>query len=241
MNIQEKKRLFAERHHYSQLSIHAALFDMDGVLFDSMPMHAKAWVKALNDFGIPFTERDVYLNEGSRGWDTVQKAYHRLYGGECSSETVDKIYATKSRVFETLPPAQPMPGAYALLQELQRYNIHSTVVTGSGELTTINKIENTFPGIFDPKKIVTAYNVEKGKPYPDPYLKGLEMLDVAASDAIVIENAPLGIQSAVAAGIFSIAINTGPLPDNDLSEAGAELIYHSMDELQSDLPLIISR
>ncbi|MBP5306918.1 MAG: HAD-IA family hydrolase [Paludibacteraceae bacterium] len=239
MNIRDRKRQFAEKQHYARLNIQTALFDMDGVLFDSMPMHAKAWVAALESFHIPFTEQDVYLNEGSRGSDTVQTAYHRLYDHDCDQQTVDTIYATKSRIFESLPPAKPMPGAYELLQTLQQNHIRSTVVTGSGELSTINKIEETFPGIFDPKKIVTAYNVKKGKPHPDPYLKGLEMLHVQASQAMVVENAPMGIQAAAAAGIFSIALNTGPLPDEELLNAGAQLIYHSMDELRENVLSII--
>ena len=91
--------------------------------------------------------------------------------------------------------------------------------------------------------MVTAFDVKHGKPYPEPYLMGLEKAGRAlglttplpASQAVVVENAPLGIQAAKAAGIFCIAVNTGPLEDQILYDAGADIVLPGMAELAEKL------
>jgi beta-phosphoglucomutase-like phosphatase (HAD superfamily) len=82
--------------------------------------------------------------------------------------------------------------------------------------------------MFERDKMVTAYDVKYGKPNPEPYLMGLKKAGVAANEAIVIENAPIGVQAGVAAGVFTVAVNTGPLPNQVLIDAGANLLYPSM-------------
>ena len=84
---------------------------------------------------------------------------------------------------------------------------------------------------FSPEKMVTAFDVKYGKPNPEPYLMGLEKAGVNANEAIVVENAPMGVQAGVAAGIFTIAVNTGPLSDEVLLQAGADLLFSSVSEL----------
>jgi beta-phosphoglucomutase-like phosphatase (HAD superfamily) len=79
--------------------------------------------------------------------------------------------------------------------------------------------------------MITAFDVKRGKPHPDPYLKGLEIAGVEASQAVVVENAPMGIRSAVAAGIDTIAVNTGPLEDSLLTVEGSKMLLHSMAAL----------
>ena len=88
--------------------------------------------------------------------------------------------------------------------------------------------------------MVTAFGVKFGKPHPEPYLMGLEKAGVQAHEALVIENAPMGVQAGVAAGIFTIAVNTGPLDDRVLLEAGADLLYPSMTALAEDWDNLIS-
>jgi beta-phosphoglucomutase-like phosphatase (HAD superfamily) len=82
--------------------------------------------------------------------------------------------------------------------------------------------------------MVTGYDVKYGKPHPEPYLMGLDKAGVQANEAIVIENAPIGVQAGVAAGIFTIAVNTGPLDDQELLDAGANLLYPNMAALAQD-------
>ena len=79
--------------------------------------------------------------------------------------------------------------------------------------------------------MVTAFDVKYGKPNPEPYLMGLKKAGIAPNEAVVVENAPLGVKAGVAAGIFTIAVNTGPLPDSALLDEGANLLFGSMQEL----------
>ncbi len=76
--------------------------------------------------------------------------------------------------------------------------------------------------------MVTAFDVKYGKPNPEPYLMALKKANIQANEAIVIENAPLGVRAGVAAGIFTIAVNTGPLPDQVLLDEGADYLFPSM-------------
>ena len=121
-----------------------------------------------------------------------------------------------------------MPGAYELLQKIKAEGLTPVIVTGSGQKSLLERLNKNFPGIFKPELMVTAFDVKHGKPNPEPYLMGLQKAGVKANEAIVVENAPLGVKAGVAAGIFTVAVNTGPLPDEVLKQAGANLLFPSM-------------
>ena len=87
--------------------------------------------------------------------------------------------------------------------------------------------------------MVTAFDVKKGKPDPEPYLMALKKGNLNPNQAIVVENAPMGVRSAKAAGIFTIAVNTGILKDEELWKEGADLVYPSMKALRNELDIII--
>ncbi|MBQ8065095.1 MAG: HAD hydrolase-like protein, partial [Prevotella sp.] len=86
--------------------------------------------------------------------------------------------------------------------------------------------------------IVTAYDVKHGKPAPDPYLAGMQKTGTAPWETIVVENAPLGVRAAVAAKCFTIAANTGPLADETLLEAGADMVLPSIAALSDYWPML---
>jgi len=79
--------------------------------------------------------------------------------------------------------------------------------------------------------MVTAFDVKKGKPFPEPYLKALKKSGVNPWEAVVVENAPLGVEAAKAAGLFTIAVNTGPLEKEVLTNSGADVVLENMEEL----------
>ena len=209
----------------------AILFDMDGVLFDSMPNHAYAWSHAMTDFGLKMEPEEVYMNEGRTGKGTINILSNRYWGRDATDEEVQQIYDAKSSLFNTLPEAQPMPGAMDLLNKVRAQGLMRVIVTGSATHALLDRVNAAFPGIFSSELMVTAFDVRHGKPHPEPYLMGLKKANISASEAIVVENAPLGIQAARAAGIFTIAVNTGPLPDSVLLDAGANLVMPSMPYL----------
>ncbi|WP_294456335.1 HAD-IA family hydrolase [uncultured Bacteroides sp.] len=216
---------------YNKINLKAVLFDMDGVLFDSMKNHAKAWNKAMAMYDMNLSEEEAYMHEGRTGASTINIVSARERGYEASEDEIKKIYQTKSDIFNSLPKAEPMQGAYTLLQEIKNSGLQPVLVTGSGQLSLIDNLNHHFPGIFQKEYMVTAYDVKFGKPNPEPYLMGLKKAGIEPNEAVVVENAPLGVKAGVAAGIFAIAVNTGPLPDNALLDEGANLLFNSMQEL----------
>ena len=213
------------------LQLRAVLFDMDGVLFDSMPYHAEAWSKVMTDAGFIFSREDVYMNEGRTGADTINTASMAQFGRLCSQEEIDALCKAKCDLFATydLPPR--MPGALELVKKVKEYGLTPMIVTGSGTPTLLDRIQSNYPGLFDENHIISSFNVKRGKPYPDPYLLALEKGGFAAHEAIVVENAPLGVTAGVAANIFTIAANTGPLNEKVLYDAGASIVFDSIQSL----------
>lgn len=200
------------------------LFDMDGVLFDTMPRHARAWKMSMEELGIDVPESEFYYHEGRTGKGTIEI----VVGPEADHVA---IYKRKCEIFDTLPMGEPMPGARRVLQAVHDAGIKAVVVTGSGQAKTLARIEAEYPGLLYGPGMVSGKDVTKGKPDPEPYLMGLQKAGVNPEDAIVVENAPLGVRSAHDAGCFVVAVNTGPLPDSVLLDEGADILFRNMDEL----------
>ena len=219
---------------YNNINLKAVLFDMDGVLFDSMKNHAKAWNKAMAMYGMNLSEEEAYMHEGRTGASTINIVCMRERGSNANEEEIKKIYQTKSDIFNSLPKAEAMPGAYTLLRNIKDSGLQSVLVTGSGQLSLIDNLNHHFPGIFQKEFMVTAFDVKFGKPNPEPYLMGLKKAGINPNEAVVVENAPLGVKAGVAAGIFTIAVNTGPLPDSALLDEGANILFNSMQELSDN-------
>lgn len=211
--------------------LRAVLFDMDGVLYNSMPSHAKAWHRAMAHFGYDLPEQEAYMHEGRTGASTINIVSRRQRGVEESKERIQEIYRVKSQFFNEYPPAEPMPGALELLRKLQAQGLKILIVTGSGQASLLDRLNHHFPGVFCRELMVTAFDVQRGKPDPEPYLMGLQKGGLRAEECVVVENAPLGVRAAKAAGIFTIAVNTGPLPDEALINEGADLLLPSMQTL----------
>jgi len=207
-------------------------FDMDGVLYDSMPNHVQAWSETLSAWGFKSKLEDFYLMEGRTGNSTIDIVVNQNLGRNATEEEKETIYTQKAQRFVELNVTPTLiPGAWEVLEKVRQLGLKRMVVTGSGQPTLFNSLDEHFPDFFERDLIVTAFDVQYGKPHPEPYLMGLKKANVKAEEALVIENAPLGIESAVAAGIYTIAVNTGPLLDEVLLKAGAGAIFPSMKAL----------
>ena len=217
----------------------AFLFDMDGVLFDSMKNHTLAWYKTMTGLGIPCERNEFYLYEGCTGKGTINNFFRRTYSHDATDEEVQQIYSIKSDHFNKMPLAEPMPGAKEVLDSVNGRGHKIVLVTGSGQRSLLERLNNAYPGIFAPENMITAFDVTNGKPDPEPYLKGLEKAGVDAQHAVVIENAPMGCNSGRAAGIFTIAVNTGPIPAEKLLEAGADIVLDDMQDLSRNIQNIL--
>ena len=236
MMFQDSILRYLSQNNLSQIDLKAVLFDMDGVLFDSMPIHAYAWAKTLQEQGVLFTEEEAYLHEGRTGSGTINIVFNREQKRDATEDEIQRIYKRKSSLFDRSPEANVMPGAAELLEQIRENGLNRILVTGSGQKALLGKLDHHFPGHFNKSRMVTAYDVIKGKPDPEPYLQGLNKAGVKACNAIVVENAPLGVESAKAAGIFTIAVNTGKLEDHHLLDAGADLLFPGMQALNEAWP-----
>jgi len=220
---------YLERHGFEALRPKAVLFDMDGVLYDSMPNHAIAWQQSMEQFGIHMTAGDAYATEGARGVDTIKKMVLQQQDREIDETEAQRMYDVKTQIFHSLPEAPVMPGMLELMKKITADGLQCGVVTGSGQRPLIRRILKDFGAYVDEQHITTAYDVRRGKPKPDPYLMGLRKAgDLRPWEAIVVENAPLGVHAGAAAKIFTVAVNTGPLPDQTLLDAGADLLFPSV-------------
>ncbi len=229
--IRESINRYVRTQHPPFFSPKAVLFDMDGVLFDSMRYHAQSWKETAEHHQLQHTLEDFYMFEGRTGESTINELFLRTFQREATPEEKETIYAEKAALFNRYNDCRPMPGAADVIRQSKACGWQTLVVTGSGQRSLIDKLNQVFPGSFEQEMMVTAYDVKRGKPDPEPYRMGLAKAGVNAYEAIVVENAPMGVLSAVAAGIFTIAVNTGPLPDRVLLDAGAHLLYPDMEAL----------
>jgi len=216
------------------------MFDMDGVLFDSMKNHAHSWYQTMLHYGLTdFSKSEAYMHEGRTGAGTINTVSRRMFGHDATPQQIEDIYRYKSQVFNQLPTALAMPGAHEVLKTVMNAGITPILVTGSGQRTLLERLNTHFPGVFHPELMVTAFDVKRGKPDPEPYLMGMCKYNdyfhtqLPPSAFVVVENAPLGVRAGVAAGVFTIAVNTGPLPDEVLLDEGASLVLGSMEELNT--------
>jgi len=197
------------------------LFDLDGVLVDSTPAVARAWAGWAREHGF---EPD----------EVVKKAH-----GRPSISTIRELlphadHAAEDREMERREIADvegvvPLPGAMELLQALplERW----AIVTSCAR--ALAGVRISAAGLPKPKHLVTATDVRHGKPDPEPYLKGAQILGVPAGDCIVIEDAPAGIRAGKAAGARVLALRT-TASDDELRQAGSDWIVNDCADLFRD-------
>ena len=202
----------------------AIIFDMDGVLVDSMPYHAEAWIQAFATAGIEVEKREIYELEGSNHMQTVDIIFRRS-GRIPTNKDTEELSKKKIDIFNKIEHVRPFDGIKELLDELApKYSL--AVVSGSNHNTVHELMDTFFPGAF--KVIIDGDDVKKSKPDPEPYLMAVEKLYVQKEECIVIENAPLGIRSAKSAGLRCIAV-VAYLGRESLEEA--DIIVESHREL----------
>ncbi len=209
-------------------NIEAVLFDMDGVLYDSMPGHARAWKAMCDAEGIEADADEFFAYEGRTGASTINLLYMRQFGHGADDDTCRRLYAIKSANFKAMGLPPLMPGARRAVETVVKGGPKCVLVTGSGQASILERLDRDYEGAFSLR--VTAHDVKHGKPDPEPYLLGLAKAGAVQSSAVAVDNAPLGVESASRAGIFTIGVRTGPLPEGALMAAGADIELNSMEE-----------
>lgn len=242
--IEEIQR-YKAKHGFEVFNPLVVLFDMDGVLYDSMPNHAKAWHETMKKYGIEMSENDAYQYEGMRGVETIKRITERQWGRAVSDEEAEEIYKVKSAHYSACGRAQLIPNILDVQRKLHNLGRRIGVVTGSGQKSLLDRILSDFAGLVNPNIMVCARDVKQGKPKPDPYFMGMQKAEnvlrlegilrlddqLQPWQTMVVENAPLGVQAAHAAQCFTVAVNTGPLANEVLSSAGADIVLPDMQAL----------
>lgn len=209
------------------LKIRAVLFDLDGVLLKSMEQHLEAWQHAFRSFNAIVKESDFYQLEG-RGVRSVVEILIDKYGLDVKnrSQLIDEKVAYYNKNFKP----EFYDGIYSVLDLLKNEKIQMAVVTGGLRDRVSRIIEEYFCDYFS--AVVTSDDVKNTKPYPEPYLKGASQLGLSPETCLVVENAPMGIQSAKSASMDVIAITT-TLTKDHLEKA--DFIADSFGEIEEHL------
>lgn len=205
----------------------AIFFDMDGVILNSMGFHAEAWQTVLKEYGIHMDLKEVYEHEGQTAEEFLDEIFLKHLNKKCDIDCI-ALHDQKRDLFKSIASIQPYDGVEDILINLSKNGKKLALVTG----TSRNELPKVLPdNIFQLFDItITSDDVINGKPNPEPYLKALNNFNLNKNEAIVVENAPLGIKSAKATGLYCIAIATS-LPKEFLHEA--DLIVENIQELKN--------
>ena len=209
--------------------IKAVVFDWNGTLVDDMAIHFKAFREVLRGMA-DIEPIDIYLSEGKMSIDIISD----LAPG-ASREEVLKAWKEKERIYkENSRGIRMLASGRELVQRLKGDGLKVGLVTGTRRSSLSHVLTRQEMSMFD--HITTADETRKSKPDPEPYIRCIEDLRVSPGESIAVENAPLGVESAKAAGMLCIAI-TSTLPARYL--ARADSVVASLDEAGSAIESMI--
>lgn len=217
-----------------KIKVSAVIFDMDGVITNTMPDHFRVWTRIFKEEGIHVSHLDVYSREGQKGITSVKEIF-ALNQKPFDEAHARAILAKKERIFKTIVKTRFIPGARSFLRFLHKNKFKLALVTGTSRHELHRILPDAIYTLFD--VVVTGSDVKHGKPHPEPYLKALKKLSIKPGGALVIENAPFGIQSAKSSGMKCFAVETS-LPKKYLK--GADGIFHGIADLREKVDFVLS-
>lgn len=191
---------------------------MDGVLIDAMPYHAQAFKDAFKEvIDLDIDTKDVFLLEGMPGPELIRQILKKNIYYDNDEEVVKSIGQRKKELFQQNEKSKPFEGIIELFRSLNSGNCSKAVVSGASSNEVKSLLEkNNLIDNFD--LIVTGDDLSKGKPSPQPFIKALEKIGLEAKDGLVVENSPIGVDSAIKAGIeYIVILNNTPLTIDDFS------------------------
>jgi len=209
------------------LSIKAAIFDLDGVIVNTVPLHFKAWKKMFEEYGHAFTLDDYLAKVDGRP---------RLEGAaailtELSPEEIVLAGDKKQSYYQALLDQEPIEmfeSTIKIIKELKARKIKLAAASSSKNAVYILKKINLFD-VFDAN--VSGADFKKGKPDPEIFLTAAKKLGVEPKDGLVVEDAKSGVEAAINGGFSCIAIDRH---DNANALKGADIIVKDMEELTVD-------
>jgi beta-phosphoglucomutase len=218
-------------------TVKAILFDMDGVIMNSMDYHVKAWQEVYASFNRYISREEILLQEGSfdlKEWYNFLQdvPLSEAPGPEELAAAYEFIRAQGRRqrdilLSKYLQEIKPYPDALPVLRALGRLNIPCALVTSSSRITVQEIVPQALRDCF--RIIIAAEDVQRHKPDPDPYLAAAEKLRIRPQESLVVENSPGGIRAGLAAGAVCVAVSS-TLPASVLLGATAA-VYSNLRDL----------
>lgn len=208
------------------------IFDLDGVLVDSMTAHYKAWKTTFEEItSLQVDERSIYLLEGMRGKDLVEEIFKKYNYTDLSKTQV--VIRRKDEVFRSIMNLRPYDKVNDILQEIRCLK---GIVSGSAKQDVVSIVNQCFPkNIFE--IILTGDDIAHGKPNPEGFKLFLQRTNLNPLDVLVVENSPLGVEASNNARIKPIVVlNNSPLSANDFVHLIAQdRIYREMKNIEDKL------
>jgi len=202
-----------------QITCRAILFDMDGVLVDSTPSVSRVWKQWAREHGFD-PEHVAHVAQGRPSITTIRELLPNA-DHEAENRIVER------REIEDVEGTEACPGAAGLLASLPSDGW--VLVTSSTR--DLARARLRAAGYATPKLIVTSSDITHGKPHPEPFLKAAAMAGAPASECIVVEDTPVGIQAGKAAGCRVLALRT-TMPEDLLEGAGPDWIADSLADVR---------
>ncbi|MBU0572929.1 MAG: beta-phosphoglucomutase family hydrolase [Candidatus Margulisiibacteriota bacterium] len=209
------------------MSIKGAIFDLDGVIVDSVPLHFKAWKKMFAEYGHEFTTEDYLAKVDGRP---------RLEGAaailtELSPQEVKLAGDKKQAYFLELlekGPIDTFDSTIKLIKEMKDQGLKLAMASSSKNAGYILRKVGLFE-LFDAD--VSGADLKKGKPDPEIFLKAADKLGLASRECVVFEDARAGVEAARAGGFYCVGIDRHGKLDHDL---GADLYVNDLSETSLD-------
>jgi len=181
----------------------AYIFDCDGTLADTMGLHYEAWKSALEPHGADLPE-DLYYAWGGRPTREIVEALNEMQGLFMDPEQI--VHIKEELYYRLLPSVQPIEEVVEIARSLHGKK-PIAVASGGGRKSVLSTLEGLgLIHLFD--TIVTSEDYKNGKPAPDPYLEAARRLGVASCDCLVFEDTEIGRESALAAGMECVMVDS---------------------------------
>lgn len=209
------------------------LFDLDGVIIDSHDQHERSWFRLADELGLPLTREQFKESFGMRNESCIPDVF-----GWAEKEDHEKIHELgerKEQLYRELlreDPLEPLPGVVALLNSLEAAGIPFCLGSSTSRKNIAVCFSTTGLDHYFGDRYVGAEDVSRGKPNPDVFLKGSETIGVGPENCVVIEDAHVGVEAALAGGMKAIAVTTTH-PRASLEGIGASRIVDSLEELDA--------
>ena len=190
------------------------IFDCDGTIADTMPLHYKAWSKAMQDFGGQFPE-NLFYEWGGKPTSVIVEELNQRFGlvldvEETVNRKEDHYLTLVGEVKPILPVLEIARKMAGLVPIAIASGGHRKLVEAT--LTTLGILD-----MFD--AVVCAEDYERGKPFPDPFLEAARRLGVPPAECIVFEDSPTGVEAACAAGMACVLVPSAPVPGSVASQS----------------------